>query len=210
MKILFSPRIMWHCKTVTVKVCEGILSCPPSSAFFVWEGHLCCVHVCTCVVGAAHGGSWHLKDFLLWFFVSVSSSPAKHRALHPSQSCKGCRGISEQGCAAVLFIKRRGNRLGSEGPELAPCRPTDADQLMHKKVPKPLLLLKGMPCLTAEVLRALLPSALCSGYAHWRPVCIHRNGSTVSIRSIWLDSQMQCWAPGHHRQAATLGRKEAS
>lgn len=65
-----------------------------------------------------------------------------------------------------------------------------ADQLMDKKVPKPLLLLKGMPCLTAEVLRALLPSARCSGYAHWRPVLIYQNGSTVSIRWIGLDSQM--------------------
>lgn len=139
-------------------------------------------------------------------FLSVSLPPLQSTGHFTHR--RAARGTGEFLSKAVLqcFSSNAGETdWDLRGQSLLP-----ADQLMHKKVPKPLLLLKGMPCLTAEVLRALLPSALCSGYAHWRPVCIHRNGSTVSIRSIWLDSQMQCWAPGHHRQAATLGRKEAS
>lgn len=42
---------------VTVKLCEGILCCVtflPHFALFVCEESVCCVHVCTCMVGAAH------------------------------------------------------------------------------------------------------------------------------------------------------------
>ena len=104
-------------------------------------------------------------------------------------------------CSA--FVKCRVSR--QQGWDLRGQSFLPADQLMDIKVSEPPLPLKGMPYLTAEVSRALLPAARCSGDARQWPVLAHPKGSTLAIRRIRFDSQMQCWAPGHDRPVAPLG-----
>jgi len=101
------------------------------------------------------------------------------------------------------FIKCRVSR--QQGWHLRGQSFLPADQLMDARVSEPPPPLKAMPCLTSEVSGAIFPAACCSGDTRWRPVLAPPKGSTVAIRWSRSDSQMQSWAPGHHRDGGCIG-----
>lgn len=111
--------------------------------------------LCACVVGAVHEGFWHPQDFILWLFGSFFF-PCRAWGTSPMTETHGVQGNFWARLCCSALIKCRGNRQW----DLRAQSFIPADWLMGKKVPEPLLLLKGLPCLTAVKLRALLPSAL--------------------------------------------------
>lgn len=122
MKIPFSLMVMWHCHTVTAKVCEGILCCIPSSSPFspfACEGNVLCSCVYMCGRSSARGDPDFPETFFSGFWQCLFSNV-----------------FSSQHSKAVLQCFHQ----------------MQDKHMMDIKMSEPPLPLKGMPYLTAEVL----------------------------------------------------------